>query len=298
VRSPHRNSDVVHDIVGNDAARPDIFTKNTQPSQPVQGTSGEKLQAPKAESPGSLVTKDPGVLTAPAIEPDLLLLLESMDKRVATIRDLTATFEQRKSSVLLRKPLVSHGTIRARGDAVLWTTTKPRASVMRVAADEIRLLYPEDKLVEVYRVDGLRDAAGGPLPRLETLRRKFSITRIEVAQLSLPESQMRGAELLALELIPLDDATRNSLERIRVLLDMQVPCARAFEMIDPEGESTIIIFSNVKTDTGLSEADLELRLPHATREVKPLEAVPTPKAQSPTPSDTAQSPEGVQAPPR
>jgi outer membrane lipoprotein-sorting protein len=47
---------------------------------------------------------------------------------------------------------------------------------------------------------------------------------------------------------------------------------QAIEIVDPDGEQTVIRFANVQTDTGITDAMLELNAPTGTRVVRPLEA--------------------------
>ena len=64
--------------------------------------------------------------------------LERLDARVAKIKDLTADFIERKYTTLLKKPLVSSGRIRVRGDIARWDTNKPYKTGMLVGGGEVR----------------------------------------------------------------------------------------------------------------------------------------------------------------
>src|SRR5205814_1564083 len=64
--------------------------------------------------------------TAPASQPQAFeQRLRAINATGLRIKDLTADFVQEKQSPLLRKPLVSRGTIAVRGDTSLWNTREP-----------------------------------------------------------------------------------------------------------------------------------------------------------------------------
>jgi hypothetical protein len=234
-------------------------------SAKTSSISDDKSVAPSQPSP-----TDHAV--SPAIDAALLKELEAVDASVATIKDLRASFEQRKTSALLRKPLVSSGELFCKGDVVLWKTTRPRSSSMRVDATEIRLFYPDDKLVEIYPVDGLRDMAGGPLPRLAALKQQFAMTR--------GIGPNTNDTTLVVDLKPLDQKVATYLASVQVTIDKSVPCVTQIIMTDPEGETTTVTFTEIRRDTGLTDADVALVVPSETKESRPLgpaEAEQSPK---------------------
>ena len=48
---------------------------------------------------------------------------------------------------------------------------------------------------------------------------------------------------------------------------------RSATNIDADGDRTLLTFTHVRTSTGVSDADLELKLPAGTKMVKPLEGL-------------------------
>lgn len=222
----------------------------------------------------SLAAAAPGVtwpcLAQPATEPGIALSpeLAELDARIAAIRDLRAGFEQRKHTPLLKKPLLSRGTVSARQDRVRWDTQSPRRSSLVAAGDEIRIYYPDERVVEIYPAAGdLRQLAGSPLPRLRALTEHFDIRSIEpsdVGEGALPERP------LALELRPRTPELKDAVASVRVLLDAAVPCVTRLVMTDPDGERTEIEFRSVRANTGVADSEFELELPERTREVYPI----------------------------
>jgi outer membrane lipoprotein-sorting protein len=186
--------------------------------------------------------------------------LEAIDKTAAAIADLTATFEQEKHSPLLKKPLVSKGTVLAKGSAMLWTTDSPRKTVMRVDAKSLQILYVDDKVLEVYPVDGkLGQLAASPLPRLALLKEQFTIEKIDEAD-----------DALTLTLKPADDKLKEHVDQVVVTIDKTAAVIRSFELTDPDGERTVIRFSGHRVNTGIEDASLELKPPAGTKIVHPL----------------------------
>lgn len=187
--------------------------------------------------------------------------LQEIDRRAAAIKDLTATFEQRKISPLLKKPLVSRGTVSAKDAQMLWVTDSPRQTVMRVDATAIQLLYVEDKVLEIYPVDGkLAQMAASPLPRLGTMKDQFDI---QIAE--------KSDSHITLNLRPTDKILAEYVEQVVVVIAIQSGVIEQFELTDPDGEKTVIRFSDHKINTGLTDADLKIDPPAGTKTVRPLD---------------------------
>ncbi len=230
-----------------------------------------------AASPATLPT------TAPSgLDPNLWARMKQVDARAAGIADLTADFQQRKFTPLLKKPMTSTGTVLARGDLMLWDTRAPEPTLMRVDANQIQVYYPKQKTLEVYPLAGrLAELARSPVPRLATLLDYFSFTPATADD--VPEA---GApDRLALRMMPTDKTIAEHVEHVSVLIDSAHGFILALNVIDPDGERTEIRFSNVKTNTKLDDARLELKLPDGVRTVHPLEGLepPPPPHSSPAP---------------
>jgi outer membrane lipoprotein-sorting protein len=97
--------------------------------------------------------------------------LQDIDARAAQVQDYTAHFEQHKYTALLRKPLISSGTVRKLGPVDRWDTEKPEPAVLHADGKEVKLYYPKQNLVEVYPIDKrMADLAASP--RLSRSRRR------------------------------------------------------------------------------------------------------------------------------
>jgi outer membrane lipoprotein-sorting protein len=193
-----------------------------------------------------------------------------IDARAAKIADLTADFEQQKFTAMLKKPLVSSGTVAVRGAAMLWKTRKPEPSELQIDQREVRIYYPEQKTIEVYQVQQkLGQLAASPLPRLAVLREHFSFAPIAVLELG----ERDDTKFFAVRMQPADEELREHVESVRVLLDAQRGLIVRLEMRDSDGDRTLISFANVKTNAGLRDDDLKIAAPADVKVTRPLAAV-------------------------
>ncbi len=208
------------------------------------------------------------LLFAPATQPALDARLEAIDARTAAIADLTASFVQEKQSPLLRDPLVTRGTLKARSAAMLWDTAGPSPTRMSVDADRLRILYVEQNVLEEYPVRGnVAAMTASPLPRLAALRESFAIEADHGDGLPAPGG---AADTLALRLTPANDEMREHVDTVRVLLDAARGVVLVFEITDPDGEVTTMRFGDIQTNVGLSDADLRMDVPADAEVVRPL----------------------------
>ncbi len=208
--------------------------------------------------------------------------LESIDTAMAKVVDVRANFEQRKHTPLLKKPLVSKGTLITRGEAVRWDTQSPRRSTMLVGGGQIKLYYPDDALVEVYQVGGdAKDIASTPMPRLVLLRSRFDLSPMSAQELGALADK---PHMLGVMLRPKTQELRRHVRSVEVLIDDSVPVASRVILTDAEGERTEITFSSVRVNSGTKQEEIELRLPEGVRVSRPLGTKPgekTPPESSP-----------------
>lgn len=194
--------------------------------------------------------------------------LALIDSKLAEVKDLRADFVQRKKTALLKKPIESRGTIISKGARVLWQTREPRPTGMLVNETEVRVYYPDDKLVEVFPLGtGFRDATGGPLPRLDQLRERFDFFELDAKELSDAPDR---SHLVAMHLTPKADELKEHIAWVRVLIDDSIPCANRIIVADPDGDETEMRFSHVRINTDVTDAQVELDLPEGVRVSRPL----------------------------
>jgi outer membrane lipoprotein-sorting protein len=211
-----------------------------------------------------------------APDPALMTRLQAADAKAAEIHDLTADFRQEKHTALLKDPVTSAGRVRIKGSTIRWDAERPHPCVIHIDEHDIRIYYPEDASVEVYASDEqLRRLTASPIPRLKTMQEQFDIRE-------MPATEIEGAPttpgLFAIRLTPRQEQLRKHVKEVRVLVDSGTGLAERLEMVDPDGDRTLIVFTKPQTNTGLKESDLELHVQPSTKESHPLEgAEPAPK---------------------
>ncbi|HEX8524080.1 MAG TPA: outer membrane lipoprotein carrier protein LolA [Tepidisphaeraceae bacterium] len=190
-----------------------------------------------------------------------------INERGQKIEGLSAAFEQKKFTAMLKKPLVSTGTVRVSKNAMRWDTVRPEPTVMLVDEREVRLLFPKQKTLEVYPIDQkLGSLAASPLPRLEVLRQYFSFKQIPAKEL---DDQSEDGKL-ALELTPIEASIKEHVERVRVLLDASKGYIVRAEMVDSDGDRTVISFNDVVVK---DQGELKLDVAGDVKVVRPLDAL-------------------------
>ncbi|MFZ4574774.1 MAG: LolA family protein [Phycisphaerales bacterium] len=195
--------------------------------------------------------------------------LAAVDEAMGKIQDVRAEYKQTRRTPLLKKPLVSRGTLVTKGQSARWETKSPRASTMLVGPESVELLFPDDKLIEIYPAgDKGRDLAGAPLPRLGLLKSRFEIEPGSLKDLGASET---NPKLLAVRLIPKSEELKAHVKSVEVLIDESVPAATKLILIDADGERTEVDFSGVKLNTGVTDKELVLEHPVGFKVSRPLE---------------------------
>lgn len=209
--------------------------------------------------------------------PDALVAL---DQRAGRIEDLSAEFTERKYTSLLKKPLVSRGRVWIKGVRSRWVTLEPHQSTMAMDGRQIQIYYPQRSTVEVYDIDArVQSLAVSPLPRLDVLQQHFEIKSLDPAHLAAASGEGHTAwdgdgtaPWLALRLTPKSDTLLAYVERVDVVIDRETACVLRAEMTDPDGDRTLISFSDFKVNSGLALEDVTLVVPPGTKVVRPLDA--------------------------
>src|SRR5205823_6831278 len=176
---------------------------------------------------------DPAPAPAPATAPsNFEQQLSEVDAKAGHWQDLTADFVQEKQSPLLRKPLVSRGTVKAKGALSVWHTSKPEPTEMGVGPRSLRLYYPKQKVVEEYPVEGkLGMLAASPVPRLATIRQTFRLLPDDGADLRPAAGEGDGHHLVAVRMNPADAEVARFVDHVRVLLDADRGLVLVFELV-------------------------------------------------------------------
>lgn len=213
----------------------------------VLGTvAAARVGAAVVDAPGrDVVPADPPAASADSPE---AALLARMAKVAEAIENVRAEFRQVRRTPLLRRPLESRGTIRLTRDLVIWETEQPSRLAMTVAEGEVRLYYPDERLLEIYPLENhLAAAAASPLLRPDRLRGTFEIEFVPPE----PESEPREPEVrdrVRLKLTPRDERLRRRIESIVVEVEEETALVRWAEVRGVDGERTEFLFDAVETN--------------------------------------------------
>ena len=199
---------------------------------------------------------------------DLDARLNTLDARIGAVHALRATFVQQKHTPLLKKPMESSGTVRVKGERTRWDTVEPSPSTMTTDATELRIYFPEQRVVEVYDLAGdIRELSGSPLPKLAAIRASFDLKLLKASELGADDADR---SLVAMELVPRVATFEEHITSIRVLLDERIPAVRRIEVVDIDGERTDISFHDIETNPTIEDHEVALEVPAGVRTVHPL----------------------------
>lgn len=213
----------------------------------------------------------PQAATAPA-STDFERALREVDSRAGAMRDVTARFLQLKHTPLLKKPMQSEGSVRMVLDderaIIRWDMTKPHACTILMTQADLSIHYPDQRLLEIYPAErGMAQLAGSLVPRFEAARRHFTIEPFAWPQ----NGAVADGHRLALLLRPIEQAMREHVLEVRILIDTQTACIINAEILYPDQEKLALTFSEIRINTGLREADLALELGPDVTVTRPLE---------------------------
>jgi outer membrane lipoprotein-sorting protein len=141
----------------------------------------------------------------------------------------------------------------------------PHPSTLFTDDSHVAVYFPSRNTMEVYPVDRrISVLMMSPVPRITVLRQHFTL---EVLPKSTPKA-------LVLRMTPKEEALLAFVDEIVVSVSVERGLADRIEISDPEGDRTVITFRNVRTNVGLSDADVARRVPDDTEVIYPLEADP------------------------
>lgn len=199
-------------------------------------------------------------LSAPG--PEMDRFLAEWAQRMAGLRTLEVRFSQEKRLKILRRPLLSRGTIRLqvaerRLKCVLFDPAGKVESELLAEKESVQILYPALKRLEVYDL-----GSGAPPPvtfpglggDVEALKRDYDLAL----------ERAGGEDRLTMK--PKDPASPVRELRL-VLRDYQV---KELEQIDRSGDSVRLSIEEFRKNPLLGDEELKLSAPPGTEVVHPL----------------------------
>ncbi|BAM05245.1 outer membrane lipoprotein carrier protein LolA [Phycisphaera mikurensis] len=179
-------------------------------------------------------------------EPAMAALLTRLDANRPDLADacMTAAFERRKVTPLLRKPLASSGVLTASGGALRWETLRPRPGTTVIAGGEMRIVYPDEKRVEVYDLSVAGGMGFGPASPLSELTERFEVVEAEPPAWAGADAADPLPPLIGLRLVPRDAAVAEQLRSIGLGIEEATGAVRLLETVDGDGSSTSYRFAS------------------------------------------------------
>lgn len=204
---------------------------------------------------GLLPAQAPGVAEGTA-------LLQRLAKAHADVQQITANYVQRRMTKLVKKPLVSSGTLAFRH--------APGCVVFRVVAPRVAVIRLDSLHYEVYREEQQR-LERFILPSDEMPRLLFDALSLTEAKLR-DRFEVAGCDPVAdqptrrrVRLIPNDQKTRRVAAEVSLLIDTTSAALCGFGYTDPRGDTVDVELSDVKTPKDPAAGTFEIDVPKDTK---------------------------------
>ncbi len=185
----------------------------------------------------------------------LSLIVTRVSEVQRATRTLTAEFEQRRTSHLLREPSTSRGRMYFKApDLIRWEYEAPRAMTVLLAGGAATTYRPAEKRAERVEFGRIQRrvlrflGAGEPL---EELRRYFSFTFRDPGPVGP----------YVLELDPTAIQIKRRISSLVVIIDRDQFVPVGFEYTERDGDRTAYSFANIRRNEPIGDEFFELRLP-------------------------------------
>ena len=188
-------------------------------------------------------------------------LLQRLAKAHVDVQHITANYVQRRMTRLVKKPLLSNGTLAFRRE--------PGCVVFRVVAPRVAVIRLDKVHYEVYRAEQQR-LERFVLPSDEMPRLLFDALSLTEAKLR-ERFEVAGCDAVAdpptrrrVRLIPNDKKTRRVAAEVSLLIDTTTAGLCGFGYTDPRGDTVDVELSDVTTPKDPAAGTFELEVPKGT----------------------------------
>lgn len=165
-------------------------------------------------------------------------------------RDFTADLLQEKRISLLKEKVVSMGRVRFKvPDRIFIELYYPEASQMVFDGKTFLLYLKEEKVAERYRIQGNPVAERFLLFSRDPFQEQWASWR-------LVEDR---ENVLLMEVLP--KAKDSLFLKTRLWISKKDWTVTGMELVERNGDTTLLQYFNVRVNTGLTDADFEIRLP-------------------------------------
>ncbi len=211
-------------------------------------------------------------------------LLQRLAKAHAEVAHITASYVQRRTTKLVKKPLESSGAMAFRREpgCVVFRVAAPRVAVIRLDTRHYEVYRPEQARLErfVLPSDEMPRLLFDALALTETkLKERFAIAGSE------PVADRAGVRRV--RLVPTDKKTRGVAAQVSLYIDAATGRLCGFGYTDPRGDVVEVELSDVQTPKEPAAETFELKVPEGTRVIE--QKIPEPAASEGATADPKQT---------
>jgi outer membrane lipoprotein carrier protein len=188
-----------------------------------------------------------GVLAQPVSTDQVIQRLREFREKT---KDFSADLLQEKKVSLLKEKIISRGRIRYKyPDKVSIEFFEPEITQMVFDGKTLLLYYSEQKVAERYHVDS------SPIVEKYVLFAQDPFQE-NLADWKIVEDQEAS---LVMEILPKGE----DFPFVKAMFSISKKdwMVTGMEMIEKNGDTTLLRYSNIKLNTGLTDSDFEIRLP-------------------------------------
>ncbi len=195
-------------------------------------------------------------------------VLGQLDESAKNFHSLSADVERTKVTVVVNDHSTETGVILVRGDKMLLDMKVPNARTILRTGDNLYIYTPGLKRVEEYNLGKNRALVDQFLllgfgTAGKELRKSYLVTL-------MGEDKLDDQKTVKLDLTPRSDAVRNQIAKIQIWLDESswLPVQQQFVEAG-SGDYSVVRYSKVVRNPGISDSQFKQRWPKGTERVKP-----------------------------
>ncbi len=190
-------------------------------------------------------------------DPVLAGVLQAFDRAQRETSTLVADFTERKDLRLLARPVVSKGELYYnRPNQVRWEYVEPDRKVFVITEDRYLAYYPALKRAEEVPI---KKFVGKRLFRFLGLGQSIEeLGKYYEFQLSA-QNPIKDTHLLVL--VPRKKKLRERVAEMKIWVDGATHLPRQLQYVEADGDSTLLTFSDVRSNVEITAARFRLTLP-------------------------------------
>ena len=185
-------------------------------------------------------------------------VLDQLQAKTKALKSLKGSFQQRKYSRLLIRPMESEGELFWQPPGRFrWEVVRPAPLTLVVREDTILLLYPDLKKATLYRgpsgtglLDRITGAAGDP----QTFQRQYAI-EVELV------AKREGSRWIQMNMEPKSAKHARYFKRLEVKIDPETWLPNEIAILEGNDDWTLIYLSNLTENSNLADGLFSLEPP-------------------------------------